>query len=74
MVISFLQVLQESVEKLLPKGDHSIANLPPIAIGAMLATIVIKGIIWIGCARIKTTQVQALAQGKLKQVWSCQSD
>lgn len=24
-----------------------------------------KGTIWIGCARIKTTQVQALAQGKL---------
>ncbi|KAL9620839.1 MAG: hypothetical protein Q9160_004620 [Pyrenula sp. 1 TL-2023] len=62
MVISFLQVLQESVEKLLPKGDHSTANLPPIAIGAMAATIVIKGIIWIGCARVKTTQVQALAQ------------
>lgn len=63
MVISFLQVLQESVEKLLPQGDHSTVNLPPIAIGAMAATVVVKGVIWIGCARVKTTQVQALAQG-----------
>lgn len=67
MVISFLQVLQESVEKLLPKGEHSVANLPPIAIGAMAATIAVKGIIWIGCARVKTTQVQALAQGKIRE-------
>lgn len=62
MVISFLQILKESVEKLLPSGDHSVATLPPAAIFAMVATIVVKGIIWIGCARVKTTQVQALAQ------------
>lgn len=62
MVISFLQILQESVEKLLPNGDHSIATLPNTAIFAMAATIVVKGIIWFGCIPIKTTQVQALAQ------------
>ncbi|KNG47205.1 cation diffusion facilitator 10 [Stemphylium lycopersici] len=62
MVISFLQILQESVNKLLPSGDHSVAMLPPAAIFAMVATIVVKGTIWIGCARVKTTQVQALAQ------------
>ncbi|KAJ4302907.1 hypothetical protein N0V90_001798 [Kalmusia sp. IMI 367209] len=62
MIVSFLQILQESVEKLLPSGDHSTATLPPAAIGSMVATIVIKGTIWFGCARIKTTQVQALAQ------------
>jgi cation diffusion facilitator family transporter len=62
MVISFLQILQESVQKLLPDGDHKVAELPPAAIFAMVATIVVKGIIWIGCARVKTTQVQALAQ------------
>lgn len=61
MVISFLQILQESVEKLLPlKGTAE--QLPPIAVGALLATILIKGIIWFGCIPIKTTQVQALAQ------------
>lgn len=62
MVISFLQILKESVEKLLPNGEHEVAQLPPAAVFAMVATIVVKGIIWIGCARVKTTQVQALAQ------------
>ena len=62
MVISFIQILQESVTKLLPSGDHSIASLPAVAIGAMGATVVVKGIIGLGCMKIKTTQVQALAQ------------
>jgi divalent metal cation (Fe/Co/Zn/Cd) transporter len=62
MVISFLQILQESVKKLLPGGEHKVADLPPAAIFAMVATIVVKGTIWIGCSRVKTTQVQALAQ------------
>jgi cation diffusion facilitator family transporter len=61
MVISFLQILQESVEKIIPlKGKAE--ELPAIAVGAMLATIILKGIIWFGCIPIKTTQVQALAQ------------
>lgn len=62
MVISFLQILKESVEQLLPSGKHKVANLPPAAIFAMVATIVVKGVIWFGCIRVKTTQVQALAQ------------
>ncbi|KAI9717942.1 MAG: hypothetical protein M1828_007034 [Chrysothrix sp. TS-e1954] len=55
-------ILQESVKKLMPGGPRDAATLPPTAIFAMLSTIIVKGIIWIGCARIKTTQVQALAQ------------
>lgn len=62
MVISFMQILKESVEKLLPSGKHDVAELPPAAIFSMVATIVVKGTIWFGCARVKTTQVQALAQ------------
>ncbi|KAF2205798.1 hypothetical protein GQ43DRAFT_496220, partial [Delitschia confertaspora ATCC 74209] len=62
MVVSFLQILQESIERLLPSGNHETANLPPLAIFGMVATIVVKGTIWIGCSRVKTTQVQALAQ------------
>lgn len=62
MVISFMQILQESVTKLLPSGDHTAADLPAIAAGAMGATVILKGIIWFGCRPIKTTQVQALAQ------------
>jgi len=61
MVISFLQILQESVQKIIPlKGEAE--ELPAIAVGALLATVVVKGIIWFGCIPIKTTQVQALAQ------------
>ncbi|KAF2490293.1 hypothetical protein BU16DRAFT_494223 [Lophium mytilinum] len=62
MVISFMQILEESFEQLLPSGKHKVTRLPPVAIGAMVSTIVVKGIIWFGCIRVKTTQVQALAQ------------
>lgn len=62
MIVSFLQILQESVTKLLPGGPRDAATLPPTAIGALAATVAVKGIIWFGCIRIKTTQVQALAQ------------
>lgn len=61
MVISFLQILQESVQKLIPLHGKA-EELPAIAVGALVATIVVKGIIWFGCIPIKTTQVQALAQ------------
>lgn len=63
MIVSFLQILKESVTKLLPGGPREAAILPPVAIGALVATVVVKGTIWIGCIRVKTTQVQALAQG-----------
>ena len=64
MIVSFLQILQESVGKLLPSSTspHTTTMLPPTAIGALVATVVVKGIIWFGCIRVKTTQVQALAQ------------
>ncbi|KAF2012842.1 hypothetical protein BU24DRAFT_435193 [Aaosphaeria arxii CBS 175.79] len=62
MVVSFIQILQESVQKLLPSGDHTTAELPPMAIFSMVSTIVVKGIIGLGCMRVKTTQVRALAQ------------
>jgi divalent metal cation (Fe/Co/Zn/Cd) transporter len=62
MVISFAQILQESVQQLLLSGSHKLVSLPPVAIFAMGSTVVIKGIIWFGCIPIKTSQVQALAQ------------
>ncbi|MCJ1475421.1 hypothetical protein MMC13_004083 [Lambiella insularis] len=62
MVISFLQILKESVEKLASSGDKEAVELPLIAAGAMLATVIVKGTIWFACIRVKTTQVQALAQ------------
>lgn len=63
MIISFMQILQESAQSLMAKGPHKATQLPLIATGALVATIVLKGILWFGCIRIKTTQVQALAQG-----------
>ena len=66
MIVSFLQILQESVKKLLPGGGPKVAEaLPPSAIAALAATVVVKGIIGLGSVRIKTTQVQALAQGMI---------
>lgn len=62
MVISFAQILQESAERLMPNGDHTLASLPAVAIGAMAGTVGLKGIIGIFCYKIKTTQVQALVQ------------
>ena len=62
MVVSFLQILQESVGKLLPGAEHKAASLGAMAIAALAGTVVVKGVIWVGCIRIKTTQVQALAQ------------
>lgn len=61
MVISFLQILQESFGRLMP--PHANAEMLSVAaIASLVATIVIKGTIGIGCLPIKTTQVQALVQ------------
>ena len=64
MIVSFLQILQESVSKLLPSASHEAATLPPTAIGALAATVGVKGLIWIWCAGMSksNTQVAALAQ------------
>lgn len=62
MIVSFIQVLQESVEKLMGDGPKEAVQLPTIAIAAMASTVGLKGLIWFGCIPIKTTQVQALAQ------------
>ncbi|VBB81499.1 Putative protein of unknown function [Podospora comata] len=62
MVVSFVQILQESVTKLLPGGDRDVAPLPAVAIAAMAANAIIKGLIGFVCRHVKTTQVQALVQ------------
>lgn len=65
MVISFMQVAKESIDKITPHLPTEATSLPMVAIGSMAATIGLKGVIWFGCIPIKSTQVQALAQGKL---------
>ncbi|KAK2592389.1 hypothetical protein QQS21_009908 [Conoideocrella luteorostrata] len=61
MVISFLQILEESVQRMMPPHAQ-IEVLSTVAIISLVATIVIKGVIGLGCMPIKTTQVQALVQ------------
>lgn len=39
MILSFAQILQESVEKLLPEGDHETVSLGALAMGAMIASM-----------------------------------
>lgn len=39
MVVSFLQILQESVKKLLPGGSREVPGLPSEAVFAMLSTV-----------------------------------
>jgi hypothetical protein len=45
------------------RGPHEATALPLVAVGALAAIIGLKVVIWFGCIRIKTTQVQVLAQG-----------
>ncbi|KAI6782830.1 uncharacterized protein J7T54_000973 [Emericellopsis cladophorae] len=61
MVLSFAQILQESVSRIMP--PHAEAEpLGKAATGSLVATIVLKGAIGLGCRPIRTTQVQALVQ------------
>lgn len=61
MVISFGQILQESVSRLMPPHAGP-EMLSAAAIASLVATVVIKGLIGLGCRSIRTTQVQALVQ------------
>ncbi|KPM34606.1 hypothetical protein AK830_g11968 [Neonectria ditissima] len=61
MVISFLQILQESISRLM-SSHHKAEVLSWAAIGSLVATVAIKGTIGLGCRSIKTSQVQALVQ------------
>ncbi|KEY69272.1 hypothetical protein S7711_01723 [Stachybotrys chartarum IBT 7711] len=60
MVLSFMQILQESVSRLMQHGEPE--ALGPAAVGSLLGTILLKGFIGLCCRPIKTTQVQALVQ------------
>lgn len=61
MIISFLQILRESVSRLIP--PHSEAEpLGLLATATMVATIVIKGAIGIACRPVRAPKVQALVQ------------
>ncbi|RDA88651.1 hypothetical protein CP532_4030 [Ophiocordyceps camponoti-leonardi (nom. inval.)] len=61
MIISFLQILRESVSRLMPPHREPEA-LGVVAISTMVATIVIKGAIGVACRPVRSPKVQALVQ------------
>ncbi|WFD37127.1 uncharacterized protein MJAP1_000069 [Malassezia japonica] len=65
MVVSFLQVLLESINRLLTVMHHKYgtdSGLPPIGIFFMVLTIVIKSVMWVWCRHSKNSSVRAIAQ------------
>ncbi|KAJ9101768.1 hypothetical protein QFC21_003107 [Naganishia friedmannii] len=62
MIASFVQVFIESFQRAVGKQEEQVAELSWIGMATMVATIVIKGIVWVWCSRIPSTAVKALAQ------------
>lgn len=59
MVISFCQILQDSIKSLIHPG---MTDLTTMAIIAIAANVLLKGVIGLACVRIRNSQVQALVQ------------
>ena len=72
MIVSFVQVIGEAVKHLLhAKQDNTlpeIIHLTPIAVFTMLLTVVIKGLCWVWCRKVKDSGVRALAQDAMNDV------
>ncbi|ORY31810.1 hypothetical protein BCR39DRAFT_80831 [Naematelia encephala] len=69
MIASFVQVFIESFERARAPADEAPVELSKIGIATMLATIIIKLILWQWCSRIPSSGVQALAQDAENDVW-----
>ncbi|KAJ7058201.1 hypothetical protein C8F01DRAFT_990979 [Mycena amicta] len=68
MIASFSQVLVESVRQLF--GDEPLGTVSSLdTVRTMLATIVIKTVIWFWCAKFQSTSIQALAQDAKNDVF-----
>ncbi|KAJ6557210.1 cation efflux family-domain-containing protein [Mycena vulgaris] len=62
MIASFSQVLVESVKKLFGEENGEIGTVSLFGKATMLATIVVKSVIWVWCSRFQSSSIQALAQ------------
>ncbi|KAJ6486207.1 cation efflux family-domain-containing protein [Mycena vitilis] len=62
MIASFSQVLVESLQKLFGEDTGEIGTLSLFGKATMVATIVIKSVIWVWCSRFQSSGIQALAQ------------
>ncbi|CAD6579166.1 MAG: hypothetical protein TREMPRED_002417 [Tremellales sp. Tagirdzhanova-0007] len=62
MIASFIQVFIESFQRATHSQEDAVVELSKVGIGTMVATIAVKLFLWIWCARIPSSGVQALAQ------------
>ncbi|KAJ7223170.1 cation efflux family-domain-containing protein [Mycena pura] len=69
MIASFSQVFIESLKKLFGEETGEVATVSLFGKATMVATIVIKSIIWIWCARFQSSGIQALAQDAKNDVF-----
>ncbi|KAJ7465291.1 cation efflux family-domain-containing protein [Mycena latifolia] len=69
MIASFSQVLVESVKKLFGEDTGEIGTVSLFGKAIMVATIVIKSVIWVWCARFQSSGIQALAQDAKNDVF-----
>ncbi|BFZ56658.1 hypothetical protein PYCC9005_003705 [Savitreella phatthalungensis] len=70
MIVSFLQVALEGVQRLAapPEQREPAAPLGPAIVAIMAAVVVVKGLCYIWCRSSKSGSVQALAQDALSDV------
>lgn len=73
MISSFLQVLIESISRMLDPA-HEAPHIPYIVLAVMTATIVIKSAVWLSCRAIKSASVEALQQDAENDVRSLRTD
>lgn len=69
MIASFSQVLVESVKKLFGEETGEIGTVSLFGKATMVATILVKTVIWIWCAKFQSTSIQALAQDAKNDVF-----
>ncbi|KAJ6620734.1 hypothetical protein B0H10DRAFT_1791208 [Mycena sp. CBHHK59/15] len=69
MIASFSQVLVESLKKLFGEETDEIGTLSLFGKATMVATIVIKSVIWVWCAKFQSSGIQALAQDAKNDVF-----
>ncbi|KAJ7043844.1 cation efflux family-domain-containing protein [Mycena alexandri] len=69
MIASFSQVLVESLKKLFGEDSGEIGTVSLFGKATMVATIVIKSVIWVWCARFQSSGIQALAQDAKNDVF-----
>ncbi|KAK9897836.1 hypothetical protein P389DRAFT_195422 [Cystobasidium minutum MCA 4210] len=61
MITSFSQILVESIQRLADR-NISFIDLPYVAIGAMVVTVLVKAVVWLTYRSFESTGIRALSQ------------